>query len=131
MTAKFGFALALVLAVAPQARAADQGHHAANQCFYVNQLEGWRAANDKTIYIRVGVRDIYSLDMASSCPDLTIPNAHLITKTRGSDMFCSPVDWDLSVSEQGPGAIPSPCIVRNMRKLSPAEAAALPKNLRP
>lgn len=125
------FAAALALIAVPAMAATASGTRAANQCFFVNQFQGWRAANDRTVYIRVGVRDIYRLDMAASCPQLTAPDARLITKTRGPDTVCSAIDWDLSVSESGPGAIPTPCIVSSMRKLSPAEAATLPKKLRP
>jgi hypothetical protein len=124
--------LAAVLAcAAPRLAAAESAPRGANQCFFINQLQGWRAANDQTVYIRVGLRDIYRLDMAGACPELTAPDARLITKTRGPDTVCSAVDWDLSVSEPGPGAIPVPCIVSSMRKLKAAEAAALPKKLRP
>ena len=133
---KVGMA-ATVFALMFSAQAQAQGpaprpeSHRGGQCFFINQLEGWRAADDRTIYIRVGVRDFYRLDLAGSCPNLTLPDAHLITRTRGPQTVCSAVDWDLSVNTSGPGAIPTPCIVSSMRKLGPAEAAALPKKLRP
>jgi hypothetical protein len=115
----------------PDASHPDKSHRDEGQCFFITQFEGWRAADDKTVYIRVGGRDIYRLGMAGSCPELTAPDAHLITKTRGPDTICSAIDWDLSVSESGPRAFPTPCIVGSMQKLSPSEAAELPKKLRP
>ena len=119
------------LAGTAHAQPAAQGARPANQCFYVNQMEGWRALDDKTIYVRANLKDVYRLDMSGSCPALTDPDAHLITKTRGSDLVCSALDWDLKVADSGRGSIPTPCIVGSMRKLTPAEAAAIPKKYRP
>ena len=121
---------ALALGAAAQSQAQPAGHQP-QQCFYANQFQGWRAADEKTIYIRVNLNDYYRLDMAGSCPTLTTPDARLINKVNGPPTICSAVDWNLSVSTQGPGAIATPCIVKSMRKLTPAEAAALPKKLRP
>ena len=124
--------LAAAAALAMLAGAAQaQPARPANQCFFINQFQGWRAPDAKTIYIRVGVNDIYRLDLATACNDLLFPDSHLITKTRGPDTVCSAVDWDLSVAQTGPGSIPTPCIVKSMRKLTPAEAAAIPRKFRP
>jgi len=104
---------------------------AQNACFLINQFNGWKAPDTKTIYIRVGLDRYYRLDLANTCSLLAMPNVHLITKTRGPDLVCSAIDWDLSVSESPPGNIPEPCIVRKMTLLSPAEAAAIPPKFRP
>ena len=70
--------------------------------------------------------------MAGSCPELTFPNPHLITHTFGPDEVCSAVDWDLKVADgTGPGSFATPCIVAKMTKLTPAEAAAIPKKFKP
>lgn len=125
-------ALAVALAGSAQAQPATGGGAGPRACFYSHDFQGWRAADDRTVYIRAGVSDVYQLGMASACPNLSLPAARLITRTRGgSGLICSPLDWELSVSQPGPGAIPTPCIVGSMRKLSPAEAAALPPKLRP
>ena len=106
--------------------------HGRNQCFFVNQFQQWRDVDDKTIYIRVNLNDYYRLDMAGSCPELTFPDPHLITKTRGPDTVCSALDWDLRVADgTGPGSFAVPCIVKAMTKLTPAEAAAIPKKYKP
>ncbi|MGB8363709.1 MAG: DUF6491 family protein [Rhizomicrobium sp.] len=101
-----------------------------NQCFYINQLESWRAPDAKTIYIRVQLDNYYRLDLAGACPAIMWPGSHLITKTRGPDTVCSAVDWDLSVSEE-PHGIPEPCIVKSMTRLSPREVAAIPRKFKP
>ncbi len=101
------------------------------QCFYPNEWSGWKAAKDtKSIYLRVGVNRIYRLDLASACDELRYPDVHLITKVHGSGSYCSALDFDLSVVSE-PHGIPVPCIVSKMTALTPSEAAALPKDLKP
>ncbi|HEY3638010.1 MAG TPA: DUF6491 family protein [Rhizomicrobium sp.] len=104
---------------------------APNTCFPLNEMRAWKAADNKTLYIRVSADQYYRLDLVPSCPMLTFPTSHLITRTRGSDLICSAVDWDLSVSEGPPAAMPSPCIVKQMTLLTPEQAAAIPKKFKP
>jgi len=115
----------------PAPVAAQPAPTPARDCFFTNQFQGWPAPDDRTIIIRVGVNEFFRLDLAHSCSRLTTPNTHLITKPRGSNNICTALDWDLSVSQGGPGAIPTPCIVRSMTKLSPAEVKALPPKYKP
>jgi hypothetical protein len=118
----------LMLAGAAHAQATKH----ANQCFLMSQMQDWRAPDARTIYIRVNVRDYYRLDLSGECPELTAPDAHLITKTRGSDWVCSAIDWDLRVGEGGPpGGFVTPCIVQSMTKMTPAQVAAIPPKSRP
>ena len=99
-------------------------------CFSARDWGNWRASPDaRSIYLRVGVNQVFRLDLASACPELNFPNAHLISKIRGSDFICSPLDLDLQVSEGRDTAVP--CIVRGMTALTREEAAALPRDLRP
>lgn len=120
------FALIALFGVAPAG-----GQPAQNACFLISQFRGWKAPDTRTIFIRVGLDRVYRLDLASTCSLLAMPNVHLITKTRGPDLVCSAIDWDLSVSESPPGNIPEACIVKRMTLLSPAEAAAIPPRYRP
>ena len=104
----------------PQARA---------QCFLSRDWSSWRPSPDsKAIYLRVGVNQVFRLDLAYACPTLQQSNARLITKLRGSSWICHPLDIDLQVSD---GFIPSPCMVKHLTRLTPAEVAALPKGSRP
>lgn len=117
----------LVMGFAP----AGAQQPAQNVCFPLHQMQGWKAPDNKTIYIRVNMSQYYRLDMSASCPMLTMPESHLITRSRGSDLICSAIDWDLSVSEPPPGAIPVPCIVRQMTLLTPQEVTAIPSKFKP
>ncbi len=99
-------------------------------CFFSSQFQGWRAPNDKTIIIRVGINRFYRLDLAASCHTLTAPNAHLINRIRGSDVICRPLDWELMV-DTSPGGFAQACIVREMTQMNRDEVAALPAKYRP
>jgi Family of unknown function (DUF6491) len=100
-------------------------------CFLITELQGWRAPDARTIFIRANLNQFYRLDLAAACPTLTMPDAHLITKTRGPDLVCSAIDWDLSVAQPPPASIPEPCIVKKMTPLTPAEVAAIPPKFKP
>lgn len=107
-----------------------QSPPASQRCFYDVDFENWKAPNPQTMYIRVKGHRYFQLDLANKCYDLMMPTAHLITHIHGSDLVCSPVDWDLKVSPDI-HEIPEPCIVKSMRPLSPAEVAALPPKFMP
>ena len=100
------------------------------QCFIAGEFGNWRAADARTVYIRVRMNKIFRLDMANECSLLLSPDARLITVFRGSDLICSPLDWDLKVNA-GIGGNAVPCRVKAMTLLTLAEASALPKNIRP
>ncbi|MBS0411062.1 MAG: hypothetical protein JSR86_14180 [Proteobacteria bacterium] len=128
-----GAAGALVLATAPtalpEAANPEGSKPPAASCFFSRDWQGWKATpDDKAIYIRVGRTKVYRLDLSSPCPSLHDPGSHLITKFHGSGSVCTALDIDLKVSD---GHIATACIVRQLSELSPAEAAALPKNLQP
>jgi hypothetical protein len=100
-----------------------------SQCFYANDWQSWKASDDHTMYVRVGVRRVFRLDFASSCHSMTWPDVHLITVFRGSNSICSPLDIDLKVSD-GHG-FAEPCIVSGMSELTPDQISALPKSVVP
>jgi hypothetical protein len=104
---------------------------AAGSCFPMRELDGWRAADAKTIYLRVAQTRYFRLDLSAPCSLLTAPGAHLITQTRGSNMVCSGADWDLAVSRDTPGSLPMHCIVKTQTELTKEEADALPKDVKP
>ena len=102
-----------------------------SSCFFVSQFESWRAPDDKTIFIRVGMSRYYRLDLGSSCSRLQAPDVHLVMNVSGSDTICTPLDWDLKVADSPPDGISTPCIVKAMTELSPADVAAIPKKFKP
>jgi hypothetical protein len=101
-----------------------------NECFFVKQFENWKGGPDeKTMYIRVSGNRFYRLDLANRCSELSWPDPLMVNKFRGTTI-CSPLDWDMRISRRDGGA-PTPCMVKTMTRLSPAEVAALPKKQKP
>ena len=41
-----------------------------NQCFFTRNVNGFAAPDEKTLYVRVGVRDVYQFEMFGRCPDI-------------------------------------------------------------
>ena len=123
-------ALTLCLALCPAALPSFAQPADGKECFSVTQFENWRAGDNRTLYIRVRGNQFYRLDLRNECFPLDNPGARLISTFRGSNMICSPLDWDLRVS---PGLHDTvvPCVVKSMRLLTPAEVAALPGKSKP
>ncbi len=128
------FLLISVAAIAALAAASSQAQpkpppKPPAQCFLSRDWSSWRpSADSKALYLRVGVSQVFRLDLAYACPTLQQPNARLITKLRGGDWICHPLDVDLQVSD---GVVPEPCIVKGLSRLTREEIAALPKGVRP
>jgi hypothetical protein len=122
---------AAILASAGSADAAGPNNAKGSQCFRSESYQDFRAVNDHAFNIRVNVNDYYRIELEGACPTLTDPDAVLITRVRGSDLICGPLDWDLRVRESGPGGIAVGCIVKSQRKLTPEEVAAIPPKEKP
>jgi hypothetical protein len=119
-----GAAMAAATALASPAPAAAKP--AANDsCFFSSSWQGWHAPNDKTIYLRINLHDIYRVDLSSGSSLLTWPGARLVNVEHGSDSICSPLDLNLTVADQG-GARDF-VIAKSITKLTPEEVAAIPK----
>jgi hypothetical protein len=132
LTLVAALAVAAPAAAQPAPAGTSKPAAAENQCFLISSFENWRAPDNKTMYLRVNVNEYFKIDMAGDCPELTYPDAHLITVWRGSSEVCGPLDWDLKVADgTGPGSFAVPCIVKNQTRLTPAEAAAIPKKFKP
>ena len=98
-------------------------------CFFRSRWDnGWRATPDaRAIYIRVS-NTIYRLDLQSSYSLLKDPFSVLLNKGT-ADTICTPLDLRLTVSNRA-GNMQWP-IVKQITQLTPDEAAALPRKLRP
>ena len=117
---------ALVLAAAALATPAA----AADACFRTRDMNGHRKVDNHTIYVRVMIKDIYRITSSAACFAGSTNSDALIVKTVGSSgLVCTPIDLDLAVKTGPVGT--SHCIVDSITKLTPQEAAAIPKKLRP
>ncbi|HEY8573134.1 DUF6491 family protein [Phenylobacterium sp.] len=126
-------AAVLALAAAPQFAGATSPVEPpakakpAKQCFWARNANGFAAPDDRTLNVRVGVREVFQFEMFGPCHE--IDWAHQIAlRSRGGSTICTGMDAEvISPSVLGPQR----CMVRSVRKLTPAEIAALPKGARP
>lgn len=120
-------AAAAALLAGPSQAADGLGQKA---CFRMSQVRAHRIVRPDIIYLRVNMHDVYRLTTKGSCASGAMADDTLITRTvAGTDIVCKPLDLDIKV-RTGPG-FATPCIIDKIAKLTPAEAAALPKKQRP
>lgn len=122
-------AFALSAAAAP-ALAASQPAPANNQCFLTSDWEGWKSPSPTVLYLRVRMNEVYRLDLAAPASELDAGDVHLISKVRGSDLICNPVDLDLAVADDH-GVLREHLFVKSITKLTPDEVKAIPAKFRP
>ena len=124
-------AAALCAAAAP-ALAADPAKPAAGpQCFRVSQIQNHTKGDAKTLYLSVKPKwQVYRLGMSGSCLAGVNSSDPLVLETvGGTDMVCRPLDLDLKV-KVGAGGL-TPCIIKDITRLTPDQVAALPPKVRP
>ncbi|WP_293906377.1 DUF6491 family protein [Phenylobacterium sp.] len=115
---------------APQAAAKsplEPGAKPAKQCFWTHQVNNFASSDDRIVNVRVGVKDVYQFEMFGRCDDVDWANKIALV-SRGSDYICSGLDAEI-ITHSPIG--PHRCPVRNIRKLTAEEIAALPKHARP
>jgi len=95
-----------------------------NACFARSMVEGFSAPNDRTVYLRVGVTDVYRLDLMSNCMNLSFRDSLGLEDRPASAFICSPLEATVVYREHG---IRERCPVTAIHKLTKAEIAAVPK----
>lgn len=119
----------MALAAGASAVASDDGAPAAKPaakraCFFPSQINGWsddRTAPDDVVYLNIGVRDVYRVDMLGGCNG--IGDATTIgVENRGGGMICDGLGVTLIT---GTPIGPYRCPVSKITKLTPEEARAL------
>jgi hypothetical protein len=126
MAARFAVSAAVLISVALPAAAvnAQPAVIGGEQCFYTRNINGFQAPNDRTVYIRVGVNDIYRLDLMNDCPGLTFRQGFGLQSAGGDPWICKAIQATVVYRDTG---IHNRCPVSAIHKLTPAEVAALPK----
>ena len=111
---------------AAAASAAESPKDPGKNCFLSNSWQGWSAPGDgDALYLRVGLHDIYRVDLTPGTHARKYGDRFLVNRVRGSNWICSPLDLDLTLSDQQ--GFREPLIARSLRKLTPAEIAAIPR----
>ena len=100
----------------------------ANQCFWTRFADGFAAPDEHTLYVRVGVRDVYQFEMFIPCQGMDWDQRIALVSRAGSTI-CTGMDAEVITHETGIGR--QRCVVRSVKKLTKEEIAALPKRSRP
>lgn len=121
-------AFALSAGLAASATAQPASGHA---CFQSRDMRNHTVGDDHTLYVKVGMHDVWRIGMTNACLAGAISSDPIITRSPpGATTICKPIDMDVSIVKGG-GGIKTPCIVGSVMKLTPQEAAALPRRVRP
>jgi hypothetical protein len=126
---KIALVLAAALLAPAAASAASPAGPANNACFRTRDIAAHRKGDDHTLYLKVGLKDFYRVTTKSSCLRGMMRSDALVIDGTPSGLVCSPVEFDLGVRQSG--GFVTPCIVDSITRLTPPQAAALPKNVRP
>lgn len=127
-------AAAILLSAAPlAANAAPAAKGGATKapgapCFRLSDLGGHRIAGPDTLYYSVRRKEVYKFTFSGSCLAGVTSSDPLILEPLGaSSQVCRPLDLNLGVG----GPISRRCIIKSIERLTPEQAAALPKKLKP
>jgi hypothetical protein len=112
---------ALSLAL-PAAASPPQGP---DRCFWTRDLRNHTVGDDHTLYFDVGGRDVYRVETTGGClAAVSSSDPIVMNNTSSSGHICTKLDLNIRVR----GAR---CIVSSLTRLTPQEAAALPRGVRP
>ena len=128
MTIRAKVAPAILGAVMATAAAAAAPPVAHDQCFLRRNVNGFSAPNDRTLYVRVGVNDVWRLDLMTDCTGLSFRNAFGLEAQPARAWICSPLDATVVFRQTG---LTQRCPVSGLHKLTADEIAALPRRDRP
>lgn len=122
----------LLAASAFGAAAKPPAKAARSDCFSSRQISNFSASSERTVYVRVGTRAVYKLEMFGSCQNID-NSLGVGVRMRGGGIgggfICHASDFDLVV--RGYSGRPERCPVRSMTRLTPAEVEALKPRDRP
>ena len=109
---------------APGSSWAQPDHPTENACFARTLVESFSAPNDRTVYLRVGVSDIYRLDLMKNCLNLSYRDSLGLEEQPATGFICSPLEATVVYRVNG---IRERCPVTAIHKLTKSEIAATPK----
>lgn len=121
---------AVLMAVAAPASAqpASKAETPRAPCFRLSDLGGHKIAAPDTLYYSVRRKEVYKFTFSGSCLAGVTNSDPLILEPLGaSSQICKPLDLNLGVG----GPVSRRCIIKSIERLTPEQAAALPKKLKP
>ena len=99
-------------------------------CFWAREADNFSAPDDKTLYVRVGIHDVYRLTLFGNCLDISWVQ-HVGLATHGMSNICEGRNPDVDVIDREAGVGRERCPVSDVHKMTPEELAAVPKRDRP
>jgi hypothetical protein len=118
---KFAIALigaATLIAIAAPALAAPKA------CFRTSEIGNHTVGDNHTLYLNVGPKDVYRVTMRNTClGGVTSTDPIEISATAGSGSVCGADDLTIRTTLAGGGGLPARCLIDDIVKLTPAEAA--------
>lgn len=97
-------------------------------CFRLSDVQGHTIADNSTLYLSVGRREVYKVSMKGSCLAGAMSSDPIITESFGGGPICRPIDLNLQIASPVGGTA---CIIDKIDKLTPEQISALPKKQRP
>lgn len=116
-------------AVATLSGVAAQAAPAQKSCFYTSEWRGWSSPDPSVLYLRVGVNDVYRVDLQGNRTRLKTPGRFLVNRVRGPSTVCSALDLNLAISDEH--GFSTPLFPKSLTKLSREEVQAIPRQYRP
>jgi hypothetical protein len=130
-TPALAFAALVLSACAPTSAPGDLATSSTTpqgrECFFTRSVSGFSAPSDETLYVRVGVRDVYEMQMFGPCLNMDWAQGLAVVSRSGSSICRG---TDATIISPGPLG-EQRCDVRAVRKLTSAEVEALPPGRRP
>ena len=120
--------LAVGAASLPAAQAA-QPPAQSQSCFWGRDVDNFTSPDNRTVYLRVGMRRVYEVRLFSPCIDIGWVE-HIVLRSRGSNWICEGTGHSaeiITLAEAGRQR----CQVDSVRKMTAEEVSALPKRFQP
>ncbi|HEY1426654.1 MAG TPA: DUF6491 family protein [Caulobacteraceae bacterium] len=127
-------ALAAALSVSAAAQpppAAPAVRPSAPACFWIRDVNNFAAVDTTTLYVRVGVSQVWRLNLFADCFNLDWVHGIGLRNRGAGGSVCEGRTPGLEVVVRDVAVGRQRCPVTDVRRLTPAEIAALPKGARP
>ncbi|RAK57004.1 DUF6491 family protein [Phenylobacterium deserti] len=122
--------LLAAVAAAPHAASAAQSAAGSPACFRPEQVQRYATPDERSVFLRTNRGEIFQFDFAGRCPNVRQAGAiSFVAPQNVSPRICEGQNVQVAVpTTLGPALH---CQVTNLRRLTPAEAKALPDRARP
>lgn len=116
-----GGAVVTACGAARDAEPATSASASRQRCFLPNQVNDFHAEDDQTVYVTIGTRRMFRLEIVGTCPDIDWSQRIGIRSRGGGSWICGGLDAELIVPS--PTGVQS-CPVTNVTELTDAEVEA-------